>query len=229
MSDWEDCGRPSENSNYVNSLTVFDGKLYVGTTDAKKKEDWCHVCRYDGDGKWEDCGRLGNLSTHGVGPMIVHNGELYAANWNYDYTSRRNSEFKTWDYCHVYRYQGGKEWEDCGQLGKNRRLQSMASYKGRLYVVGDGATLDPERKCYVYEGGKEWRTCGEFNDLPHCMAIHDGKLYLATSGGGMFTPMTKRNGNLLAIQTNPSPRYILWRFTGANFVWALGPKARLRR
>ena len=92
MSDWKDCGRPSENSNYVNSLTVFDGKLYVGTTDAKKKEDWSHVYRYEGDGKWEDCGRVGNLSTHGVGPMIVHNSELdgheslYAANWNYDYT-----------------------------------------------------------------------------------------------------------------------------------------------
>jgi outer membrane protein assembly factor BamB len=114
----------------------------------------------------------------------VHNGELYAANWNYDYTSRRNREYESWDYCHVYRYRGGTEWEDCGQPGKNRRLFSLASYRGRLYAAGDGATKDPARECYVYEGGQEWRICGEFNDLPCALAVHDGRLYLGTSGGG---------------------------------------------
>src|SRR6476661_3915975 len=34
-TDWQDCGHPNPASNYVyNSLTVFKGKLYAGTSDA---------------------------------------------------------------------------------------------------------------------------------------------------------------------------------------------------
>ncbi len=188
LSGWKDCGRPSEGggfvNNYVNSLTVFDGDLYVSTTHAHKKEDCCHVMRYEGGDKWADCGRVGNLNDDGVGPMAVHDGHLYAATWNYDHSARRPRVFETWDYGHVFRYKGGKEWEDCGQPGKNRRLMSLGSYKGKLYAAGDGAVLDPARECYVYQGGKEWKTCGEFAQLPACLALHDGRLWLACSGGG---------------------------------------------
>ena len=187
LSGWKDCGRPSDGAgfvnNYVNSLTVFDGNLYVSTTHAEKKEDCCHVMRYEGGDKWADCGRVGDLNDDGVGPMIVHNGQLYAATWNYDHSPRRPRVFKTWDYGHVFRYRGGKEWEDCGQPGKNRRLMSMASYKGELYVAGDGAVFDPARECYVYQGGERWKTCGEFPQLPDCLALHDGRLWLGCSGG----------------------------------------------
>ena len=49
LGPWEDCGRPCATSNYVsNSMTVFDGHLYVGITDAEKREDWAHVFRYQG-------------------------------------------------------------------------------------------------------------------------------------------------------------------------------------
>ena len=83
-----------------------------------------------------------------------------------------------------FRYQGGKQWEDCGQPGKNRRLMCMASYGGKLYVAGDGAARDAARQFYVYAGDKDWKVCGEFDQLPHCFALHDGKLWLGTSGGG---------------------------------------------
>jgi hypothetical protein len=57
ISDWQDCGRPSPTSNYVsNSLTVYDGYLYAGITDAEKEEDWCHVFRYMVGTEWDDCG-----------------------------------------------------------------------------------------------------------------------------------------------------------------------------
>src|SRR5262245_44463393 len=60
-TEWQDCGRPSLTSNYVsNSLTVFDGHLYAGITDAAKPEDWSHVYRYRGGKEWEDCGRVGD-------------------------------------------------------------------------------------------------------------------------------------------------------------------------
>ncbi|MBE9572504.1 MAG: LamG domain-containing protein [Proteobacteria bacterium] len=190
LSELKDCGRPSEGAgfvnNYVNSLTVFDGKLYVATTHAHKKEDFGHVLRYEGGDKWVDCGRVGDLNDDGVGPMIVHNGELYAATWNYEHCERRQRVSAAWDYGHVFRYKGGKQWEDCGQPGENRRLFSFASYKGKLYVAGDGATVDPARECYMYEGGAQWKVSGRFDCLPDCLIVHDGKLWLA-GGSKVYT------------------------------------------
>jgi len=176
VSDWQDCGRPSLTSNYVsNSLTVYDGSLYAGITDAEKAENWCHVFRYMGGVEWYDCGRVGDLKTRGVGPLIVHKGHLYAATWNYDWTrvgiSRRGREPYEADFCRVYRYAGGSDWEDCGQPGLSKRLFSMASFQGNLYVVGD------DGKCHVHEGGKSWQACGDFPNYVHPMAIHDGQLF----------------------------------------------------
>lgn len=169
VATWEDCGRPSATSNYVsNSLTVFDGHLYAGITDAAKEEDWCHVFRYCGGQEWEDCGRVGALRTRGVGPLIVHNGRLHAATWSYDW----NRVTPDLSFCRVYRYAGGKEWEDLGQPGRSRRLFGMASFKGGLYVVGE------DRTCYVHEGGQAWTACGKFPNYGHPMGVHDGRMYV---------------------------------------------------
>ena len=183
VGGWEPCGRPSPHSNYVsNSLTVYDGELYAGTTDAKRAEDWCHVFRYVGGQEWADCGRVGNLRTHGVGPMIVHAGKLHAATWNYDWTRVAREDV---DLCHVYSYAGGKAWVDCGQPGENRRLIGMASYKGQLYVSGDDST-GGAFKIHVHEGGTRWRVCAVIpmpspqELFPHAMGVYAGKLYVGT-------------------------------------------------
>jgi hypothetical protein len=181
--DWQDCGRPSPSSNYVsNSITVFDGHLYAGTTDGATEADWSHVYRYDGSRNWTDCGRVGNLRTWGIGPMIVHNGHLYAGNWSYDW---RRVGVADLDFCRVYRYGGGTEWVDCGQPGHCRRLFGIASFRGRLYVLGDDA------QCHVHEGGTVWRVCGRFSKYAHPLAVHDGRLWAGVFGGnesGTFRP-----------------------------------------
>ena len=134
VSDWEDCGRPEETSNYVNnSLTVYDGHLYAGITDAATEEKWCHVFRYEGGGKWADCGRVGNLKTTGAFAMTVHKGKLYVATGTYDWTRVLTGEY---DPGRVYCYEGGTTWRDCGQPSTNRRLTCMASFRGKLYVGG---------------------------------------------------------------------------------------------
>lgn len=189
-SDWQDCGRPSETSNYVsNSLTVFDGNLYAAITDAKSKQDWCHVFRYEGGQKWTDCGRVGSGNTTGVMSLIVHQGSLYAATTTYDWTRVFSGDY---DPVRIYRYEGGTRWADCGQPGSCLRINCIASYRGKLYAGGDrGLLLPGERqwkgrpyKVYVYDGGTQWKVSAEFpaeepkNCYPHAMAVHDGRLYV---------------------------------------------------
>ncbi len=187
LSDWQDCGRPNETSNYVsNSLTVFRGKLYAATIDAQKQEDWCHVYRYEGGQKWTDCGRVGSGKTTGVMPLIVHDGNLYAATCTYDWTRRGTGDY---DYCRVYCYEGGKKWRDCGQPGDNRAVVCMASFQGKLYVGGGNEASG----VFVYEGGKKWRASKMFPKgprvvqcFPHAMGVHDGKLYVAMQSAYCF-------------------------------------------
>ncbi len=177
ISGWEDCGRPSPTSNYVsNSLTVFNGDLYAANTDAAREEDWSHVFRYHGGRKWENCGRVGDLRTRGVGPMIVHRGHLYAATWNYDWTrvgiEQAGQPPYQADFCRVHRYGGGMRWEDCGQPGRCHRLFGLASFRGRLYVTAE------DRRVYVYDDNRTWSECGRFPNYAHPMGAHNGKLYV---------------------------------------------------
>ena len=189
LSEWQYCGKPGETSNYVsNSLTVYQGNLYAAIVDAREEKDWCHVYRYESPDQWIDCGRVGTGRTTGVIPMIVHQGDLYAATTTYDWSRVHSGGY---DLGRVYRYQGGTQWEDCGQPGTCLRINCMASYRGKLYAGGDRGNLLPgERtwsgrpyKVYVYEGGTDWQVSGEFTPdrekslYAHAMAVHDGKLY----------------------------------------------------
>jgi hypothetical protein len=178
-TDFVDCGRPNLTSNYVsNSLTVFKGKLYAATTDAQDRKEWCHVYRYEGGRKWTDCGRVGQGRTTGVGPMIVHNGELYVATWTLDWTRNRNGNY---DPGRVYRYLGGTQWEDCGQPSENTTLNSLASFKGKLYAGGGPQTWG----VYVRGEDNRWSPSkifpkrGPERCYPHAMCRHNGKLFVA--------------------------------------------------
>jgi hypothetical protein len=178
MSDWQDCGRPNDASNYVgNSMTVYKGKLYAASIGAKERKDWAHVYRYEGGRKWVDCGRVGNGRTPGVLPLIVHDGNLYAVTCTYDWTRVRTGDY---DPGRVYRYLGGIEWQDCGQPGEDRTLNCIASYKGKLYV-GCG----PESwGVFVQNGGDQWRASqlfpktGPRKCFPHAMSVFNGKLHV---------------------------------------------------
>ena len=177
-SDWQDCGRPNATSNYIsNSLTVYKGHLYCGSTDAQDKQQWCHVYRYDGDKKWADCGRVGDGKTPGAGPLLVHNGDLYVATWTYDWTRVRNGDY---DPSRVYRYLGGTKWEDCGQPSDNRTINCLASYQGKLYAGGGPETCG----VFVQSDDGHWKPSKIFPKVgpqrcfPHAMCLYHGKLFV---------------------------------------------------
>lgn len=190
LGEWEDCGRPNATSNYVsNSLTVFDGNLYASTIDGAKEADWGHVYRYAGGKKWVDCGRVGNRKTTGVMGLIVHQGHLYAGTSTYDWTRVFSGEF---DLSHVYRYEGGTKWTDCGEIDTMLRLNCFASFGGKLYCGGDRGMPPPGEKqfkgrpykVYVYDGEAKWDVAGSFPPepptslYPHAMSVHDGQLFV---------------------------------------------------
>ncbi|MBI3851970.1 MAG: LamG domain-containing protein [Verrucomicrobia bacterium] len=179
VSDWQDCGRPSPTSSHIsNSMLVYQGKLYAAITDAKAEQDWCHVFRYEGKQKWTDCGRVGTGRTPGVGPLIVHDGGLYAVTWTYDWTRVNSTNY---DAGRVYRYAGGTRWQDCGQPSDNRTLNCAASYKGKLYVGGGPNTWG----VFVQEGVNLWKASKIFPNqgarrlFPHPMSRYNGKLFTA--------------------------------------------------
>ena len=177
VTDWEDCGRPSETSRYIsNSMLTYKGKLYAAITDAKDENDWCHVFRYEGKQRWTDCGRVGAGRTTGVGPLVVHNGDLYAVTRTYDWTRISNGGY---DPGRMYRYAGGTNWIDCGQPGANRTFNTACSYKGTIFVGGGPETW----AAYVWEGDKNWKMSSQFSKdgerrcFPHPMSRYNGKLF----------------------------------------------------
>jgi hypothetical protein len=148
-----------------------------------------------------------------VGPLIVHNGDLYAVTTTIDWTRAQ-----TRDPGRVYRYLGGTQWEDCGQPSENRSLNCIASYKGKLYVGGGPESYG----VFVSDGGSEWQPSKVFESrnlprgiFPHAMCRHNGKLFVAYPGAYAF------DGNTWAFVGETLPpdqtgffRRTQWRFQG---------------
>jgi len=221
---WFDRGRPSPTSNYVsNSLTVFDGAIHAATSDAPAEADRGHVFRHHGDTAWEDLGQVGREGAHGVGPLIVHRGSLYAATWNYDWTRVHD---ETLEPCRVYRYESPGRWQDCGQPGESRRIFSLASYGGELLAMGDDSTV------HAHRGDGAWERVARFDTFAHPTTVHAGRLVL-----GMLQPATVRwfdgtawddLGNPLGDPARCDEIHTLVTYRGALHAgtWPLGRVAR---
>lgn len=173
---WEDCGFPDPDSRYVsNSLTVFDGELLAATTDARTSEGRARVHRYLGGGRWESLGRPPGVDAHGIGPMIVHAGELFVAPWTYDWTVVQQLPLS---FVHVYRLDDSGEWIDCGQPGACKRISALASFGGRLYASGDDDAI------HVHTGGRNWAVSKRLPANAHAMHVYDSKLWAGTLDPG---------------------------------------------
>jgi hypothetical protein len=224
---WTTVGRPGGKTHICDALTVFDGDLYAGTTDGDTEDQWAHVYRYQAGQEWLDCGRLGSERTRGVYAMVVHNGELYAAT-----SASHGAQPADLSFGSVYRYRGGTDWENIGQPGKYFRLNSLASYDGKLYVAAFNIGPDPGH-VYVYEGAYGWRQCGEFNGWPHALVVHDGRLHAAYPRGEVYAYDGKQwenLGNPLDSFDECSQIHSLGVYRGELYagIWPSGKVARLR-
>ena len=183
---WEDCGILHPTNTFVSSLAVHNGSLYAAQADALGDGSAaCHIYRYTDGQNWEDCGRVShNPRERSAYALLVHKGQLYCGTGRQDWVVSGPEQCA---FAHVYRYLGGTEWEDIGQVGRNYRVLCLASFRGDLYCGTDvchPVVHGDSNRVFRYSGGKEWEDCGRPGDQRHvfCLIVHNGELYAGGNG-----------------------------------------------
>ncbi|WP_152049278.1 LamG domain-containing protein [Tautonia marina] len=141
----------------------------------------------DRESDWSPVGVPGGDGTLLAFALASHDGALYAG------TCEPGAD----DSGHVYRYEGGSEWVDCGAPDGSNSVTSLAVFEGNLYagtgryrVAGSSLPESPNDtpggRVFRYEGGTTWTDCGP---LPGSIAVSglvvfQGKLY----AGSLYAP-----------------------------------------
>lgn len=167
---WKDVGKPG-NAVYPMALCVFEGDLYAGTFEYAKDETG-HIYRYAGGDTWEDCGAP--FPSNAISALAVHKGELYAAASHYrSGGSALGDSGNELPGGRVYRYKGGKDWEDCGKLGEIEAIYGLVSFNGDLYA----SSLYAPAGLFRYDGGTTWTDLGNPGGRVEALGVHNGHLY----------------------------------------------------
>lgn len=207
---WIACGSP-DRSNSVASLVNFQGALYAGTARynlggsslaaSANQTPGGNVFRYDGDGRWTDCGNPGGIAA--IHCMAAFKGRLYASSFYQTAGVYRYEGGREWRFCgnadgkrlntlaihdgelyatsydvgEIFRYDGDREWRRAGVLPGTTQGYGFATYEGKLHV-----STWPRAVVFRYEGGDRWTDCGRLGSELEAMgmAVHNGKLYSGT-------------------------------------------------
>ena len=112
-------------------MRVYQNRLYGGTGTV--------ISRYDGGTTWTPVSDtlFGETQIH---TLHVYRGQLYAGSWP---TGK------------VMRYDGGKKWTVCGQLGIDKvridEVNDLTVYNGKMY-----AGVIPKAEVWRYEDDQNW-------------------------------------------------------------------------
>src|SRR5262249_37848957 len=146
---WTDHGRPGE-AVLIFSLVVHQGALFAGTCESGRDQSG-HVFRFDGGTAWTDCGSPAPCNS--VSSLAVYRGELYAGVSKYRLGGSSLAESENPNLGgKVYRYAGGKQWIDCGQLAGVEAIGGLVVYRGQLYA----SSLYKPAGFFRFEGGRDW-------------------------------------------------------------------------
>jgi len=175
---WMDHGRPG-NAILVFALTVHNGQLYAGTCEPGRT-DAGRVYRFEGGTNWVDCGSPDPCNS--VSALAAFNGELYAGVSKYRLGGSALPESENPNLGgKVYRYKGGKSWEDCGQLPDTEAIGGLVVYRGKLYA----SSLYRPAGFFRYEGGQRWTSLPPPNGKrAEAMAVYDGQLFASSYDEG---------------------------------------------
>ncbi|MSS70225.1 MAG: LamG domain-containing protein [Candidatus Latescibacteria bacterium] len=205
---WTGCGRPGNNL-FVCALAVYEGQLYAGTFEHGANEVG-HLYRYAGGTRWIDCGSPD--PSNAITALAVYNGKLYAGTSCYKSSGSALPDSPNLiPGGKIYRYEGGKEWTDCGKLtgpsvsqvvnpdymqrftGWNPDevdgIHGMAVYDGALYVIPMY-----HQGLFRYEGGTAWTDCGSPGVRLMSLTVFNGHLYAAGNDGNKHGGVYRYDG-----------------------------------
>jgi hypothetical protein len=170
-AQWTDHGRLGR-AILVYSLAVFDNNLYAGTCVAGEDEAG-RVYRFDGGGKWIDCGSPDRCNS--ASSLAVYRGELYVGTGKYRLRGSALSESENPNRGgNVYRYAGGTKWIHCGTLPEVSAINSLVVYRGKLYA----SSMYRPGGLFRYEGDKTWVACGTPDGKRvEALTVYNGHLY----------------------------------------------------
>jgi len=207
---WSSMGKVADVRS-VSGLAVFDGKLYAGTGSTGAWRDTPRhrgMYRFDGPGKWTDCGCPGLRIVH----LGVHNDKLYGLSYDdggfFEYLGgtewkqlgpipettqayammvyQGKTQVATWPTGSVYELDGPQKWIHRGRLGQEKEVMAVSVYNGSFYA----GTL-PLANVYRYDGKSQWTNTGQLDKTPDVkyrrawsMAVYDGKLFCGVLPSG---------------------------------------------
>jgi len=144
-----DEGRPG-NAVYGQSMAVHDGRLYVGTCEPGRDEAG-HVYRYEGPGRWTDCGSPDKANS--ITSMAAWKGSMYVGSGKYRLGGSALSESENPNRGgRIFRYVGEKNWEEVGHFPEIEAVGGMVVYGGKLHV----SSLYKPALFARYEGDMRW-------------------------------------------------------------------------
>ncbi|MBX7212208.1 MAG: LamG domain-containing protein [Verrucomicrobiaceae bacterium] len=187
-SAWRDCGQPGK-ALFAFTMATHEGALYAGTCEPGAGDSG-HVYRYEGGERWTDCGGLDGSNS--VTALAAHDGALYAGTGKYRVAGSHLPESQNVKLGgHVFRYEGGTKWVDCGQLPDTEAVGGLVVFQGRLFA----SSLYKPAGFFRYEGGTKWTRLpdaigpdyqtGEMGPRRVVsLTVHDGFLYASSYDGG---------------------------------------------
>lgn len=148
-TEWTACGRPGQ-ALFAFALAVHDGALYAGTCEPGRGERG-RIYRYDGSDRWIDCGAPDGSNS--VTALAVFDGALYAGTGKYRVAGSSLPESENQiPGGKVFRYGGGDQWTDCGQLPGTEAVGGLVVHEGKLHA----SSLYKPAGFFRYEGGTQW-------------------------------------------------------------------------
>ena len=207
---WTSMGKVADVRS-VSGLAVYDGKLYAGTGSTGAWRDTPRhrgMYRFDGPGKWTDCGCPDLRIVH----LGVHNDKLFGLSYDdggfFEYLGGKKwkqlgpipettqayamavyqskVQVATWPTGSVFELNGAQDWIHKGRLGEEKEVMGMSIYNGSLYA----GTL-PLASVYRYDGNSKWTNTGNLDTTPDVryrrawsMAVFNGKLFCGVLPSG---------------------------------------------
>jgi hypothetical protein len=168
---WVDRGRPGS-AVYVHGLTVYNGGLYAATCEPLAGQAG-RVYRLEGRDQWVDCGAPDRCNA--VTSLAVYRGRLYAGSGKYRLAGSALPESENANLGgRVFRYEGNRQWTDCGRLGESEAVGGLVVFRDALYA----SSLYRPAGFYRFEEPGRWKELATpGGKRPEALYVYNGALY----------------------------------------------------